>query len=293
VRVLVTGISGFLGRQVARRLIDVGMDVTGFDLTPAHGLGCETIEGDLRDAEAVLDAVTDNDVVCHLGAVGDVYLAGSDPALAAGVNVGGCSHIAAAAAASGTRVVYASTWEVYGAPLYEPIDEDHPCRPDHPYSITKLAGEQILLSAYRLQGVPVVSLRLGTAYGPGLRPNSVFRIFADRARRGEAITIQGDGSQGRQFTHTSDIAHAFELACLSDDQGVALNVVAPETRSIKELAELIVRRYPTDIRFEPARPGDAPPGLVSAARAGEVLGWEARTSFEDGLDELLAGAGGG
>lgn len=269
------------------------MEVTGFDLVPPQGLDCATVEGDLRDAETVQDAVAGNDVVCHLGAIGDVYLAGSDPSLAAGVNVGGCAHVAAAAAAAGTRVVYASTWEVYGAPRYEPIDEDHPCRPDHPYSITKLAGEQLLLSAYRLQGVPVVSLRLGTAYGPGLRANSVFRIFADRARRGEPITILGDGSQGRQFTHTSDIARAFELACRSDEQGVTLNVVAPDTHSIKELAEMIVRRYPTDIRFEPARPGDAPPGLVSAARAGEVLGWEARTSFEEGLDDLLDGAGGG
>lgn len=291
-RVLVSGISGFLGRQVAHRLIEVGMDVTGFDLVPAQGLDCETIQGDLRDAESVRRAVAGNDVVCHLGAIGDVYLAGSDPSLASAVNVGGCAHIAAAAAASGTRVVYASTWEVYGAPRYEPIDEDHPCRPDHPYSITKLAGEQILLSANRLQGVPVVSLRLGTAYGPGLRPNSVFRIFADRARRGEPITIQGDGSQQRQFTHTSDIARAFELACRSDEEGVALNVVSPDSHSIKELAELIVRRYPTDISFEPPRPGDAPPALVSAARAGETLGWEARTSFEDGLAEFLDEAGG-
>ena len=170
---------------------------------------------------------------------------------------------------------------------HEPLDEDHPCEPDHPYSITKLAGEQILLSAERLRGVPVLSLRLGTAYGRGLRANSVFRLFIDRARRGDPITIQGDGSQSRQFTHTSDIARAFELASVSDVHGMALNVVAGESFSIKELAEMIVERYPTGVRFDAARPGDAPPALVSAQRAKETLGWEATTSFAKGLGDLL------
>ena len=291
-RVLVSGASGFLGRQVASHLLTVGWEVTGFDRVPAPGLDCEVIEGDLRDAGAVQRAVTGRDVICHIGAIGDVYLAGRDPALASAVNVGGCAHIAEAAASTETRVVYASTWEVYGPPRYEPIDEDHPCQPDHPYSITKLAGEQILFAANRLQGVPVLSLRLGTAYGPGLRPNSVFRVFIDKARKGEPITIQGDGSQGRQFTHSSDIARAFEMACRSDEQGTALNVVSPDSHSIKELAEMIVGRYPTEIRFEPARAGDAPPGLVSAVRAQEKLGWKAKTSFESGLDDLLKEVGG-
>ena len=74
-----------------------------------------------------------------------------------------------------------------------------------------------------------MALRLGTAYGSGLRPNSVFRIFIDRARRGKPLTIQGDGMQSRQFTHTSDIARAFELAAHSRASGIALNVTAPET----------------------------------------------------------------
>src|SRR5690606_10214835 len=112
-----------------------------------------------------------------------------------------------------------------GQPQYEPIDEDHPCNPDHPYNITKLAGERLLLAADDLRGIRATALRLGTAYGPGLRPNSVFRIFIDRAKRGEPITIQGDGSQGRQFTHVGDLARAFILATRSSIHGLAFNVV--------------------------------------------------------------------
>jgi UDP-glucose 4-epimerase len=195
--------------------------------------------------------------------------------------------VAAAAVAAEAKVVYASTWEVYGEPQYQPIDEAHPTNPDHPYNITKLAGEQLLLAADRLKGVPVTALRLGTAYGSGLRPNSVFRIFIDRARAGKPITIQGDGSQGRQFTYAADIATAFELACRSETHGIAMNIVAPDTTAIKELAELVVDRYPTELTFGEPRPGDVPPALVSPALANETLGWRAATSFESGMRVLL------
>jgi UDP-glucose 4-epimerase len=287
VRALVTGAAGFVGRHVIRRLLVDGVEVTAFDLLDAGLVDATSVIGDLRDAEAVAGAVRGHDVVCHLGGIGDVYLAGERPSLAAEVNVVGSAHVAAGAAEHGARVVYASTWEVYGKPEYEPIDEDHPCRPDHPYNISKLGGEQLLLAADRLRDVPVVALRLGTAYGTGLRPNSVFRIFIDRARRGEPLTIQGDGSQSRQFTHVTDIARAFSMAASSDVRGVALNTVAPEMVSIKELAERVVTRFPTEVTFGVPRPGDVSPARVSAERIAELLGWRADTEFADGLRSLM------
>lgn len=284
---MVTGVAGFLGRHVARHLEAEGHVVTGFDQAAVEGETFSSIEGDLLDAEAVASAVNGHDAVCHLGAIGDVYLAGERPDLAAAVNVTGSANIAVAAARADAKVVYASTWEVYGEPDYQPMDEDHPCRPDHPYNITKLGGEQLLLAADHLQGVPVLALRLGTAYGTGLRPNSVFRIFIDRARAGEPITIQGDGAQGRQFTYAQDIARAFDAAVRSDAHGMALNIVAPEITSIKRLAEVVVERYPTELAFGDPRPGDVPSAVVSAMRAREVLGWTAETPFEAGLEGLF------
>lgn len=286
-RIVVTGAAGFLGAHIVRKLLEDGHSVTAFDQRSPSDPDVRFVQGDFCDPIAVGAAISQHDVVCHVGAIGDVYLAAERPALAAEVNVTGSANVAAAAARHGARVVYASTWEVYGPPDYEPIDEDHPCRPDHPYSITKLAGEQLLLAADHLHGVSVLSLRLGTAYGSGLRPNSVFRIFLDRARRGEAIEIQGGGAQRRQFTHASDIARAFSIACKSDLHGVALNILASETVSISELAELVVARYPTELKFGPPRPGEVSPSVVSAARADELLGWRPRTSFRDGLTELM------
>lgn len=291
-RVLVTGAAGFLGRHVATHFLNSDDEVRAFDLAAVDEERIDAVVGDLTDADAVDAAVAGTDAVVHIGAIGDVYLAGERPALAAAVNAVGTANVLDAAANHGARVVYASTWEVYGEPRFQPITEDHPTMPDHPYNITKLAGESLVLSAAELREVPAVALRLGTAYGSGLRPNSVFRIFIDRAKRGEPITIQGDGSQGRQFTHASDIARAFHLAAHSDLSGVAVNVVAPEMTSIRTLAEAVAARFPTEVTFGPPRPGDVPPARVSPDRAKEVLGWEAEVPFERGLDELIAGLDG-
>ncbi|MDP8959191.1 MAG: NAD-dependent epimerase/dehydratase family protein [Actinomycetota bacterium] len=285
-KILVTGAAGFLGRHITSRLLAEGFDVTAFDQQPIAE-DPYAVVGDLLDGHALLSASRGHEVICHVGAIGDVYLARERPALAASVNVTGSANVAAVAREVGAGVVYASTWEVYGPPVYQPIDEDHPCAPDHPYNITKLAGERMLLAAHHLDGVPVIALRLGTAYGAGLRPNSVFRIFIDKARRQEPITIQGDGSQGRQFTHASDIANAFAMACRSELEGLALNIVGSEMVSIRRLAELVANRYPTKLTFGQPRPGDIAPARVSARRAKEALGWEEQVSFEAGLADLM------
>jgi UDP-glucose 4-epimerase len=287
-KALVTGSAGFIGTHVSRALLGDGFEVTGFDQRESTEPGIKTVIGDLLDVETLTDAVRGHDVVVHIGAIGDVYLAATNPELAAAVNVTGSTNIALAAEAAGARVVYASTWEVYGEPVYEPVDEKHPCEPDHPYNITKLAGERMLLACDRLRDVPVLALRMGTAYGLGMRPNSVFEIFIDRARRGEPITIQGDGSQGRQFTHANDLARAFVAAAKSDVRGMPLNVVSPEMISIKQLADVVTERFPTEVTYGQPRPGDVAPSYVSADRIQETLGWKAEVSFEEGMAELLS-----
>lgn len=287
-KALVTGSAGFIGKHVSRAMLADGFDVTGYDQKDTDEPGVESVIGNFLDLESLTTAVRGHDVIVHIGAIGDVYLAATNPELAAAVNVTGSTNIALAAEAAGARVVYASTWEVYGDPVYEPVDEKHPCEPDHPYNITKLAGERMLLAANRLRDVPVIALRLGTAYGLGMRPNSVFEIFIAKALAGEPITIQGDGSQGRQFTHARDIARAFVAAAKSEARGMPLNVVSPEMISIKQLAELVTERFPTEVTYGQPRPGDVTPSYVSASRIEEVLGWKAEVSFEEGMEELLS-----
>lgn len=285
-RIVVTGGAGFLGSHVADHLRAAGHDVVVFD--QAKSARHLTIEGDLLDETSVASALKGADAVCHLGAVGDVYLAAERPALAAAVNVTGTANVCQVALHEGVgRVVVASTWEVYGEPHYQPMDEKHPCDPDHPYNITKLAGEQLARAYARLKGLPVIALRLGTAYGTRMRPNSVFQIFIRRAIAREPITIQGSGEQGRQFTHASDIARAFAAALERGELGTAYNIVAPRLVTIRQLAEAVKTVLPTDVAYGAPRPGDVPSATVSSEKAGGELGWTAQVEFEAGLGEII------
>jgi UDP-glucose 4-epimerase len=291
-RVVVTGGSGFLGGHVAEEFVRRGHDVAILDLRPppkeAPAALCRFVPADLGDLDSLTVALESVDTVCHLAGVGDVYLAAREPYTAAHRNATGTAHLLEAALrANAKKVVYASTWEVYGEPLYQPLDERHPCKPDHPYNITKYAGELLALSYDRLKDLPVVALRLGTAFGPRMRSNSVFSVFIGRASRGEPLTIQGTGEQARQFTHARDIAYAFALAAESELRGETLNIVSDEATSVRRLAELVSRRFPTAIEYAPARAGEIRPARVSAAKALSMLGWQARVTFDEGLDELL------
>jgi UDP-glucose 4-epimerase len=287
-RVLVTGSSGFLAKHVALHLgSERELDVLRFDLRQLPGNDVPTIVGDLCDDRALERACEGVDAVVHFGAIGDVDVATRDPDLAQRTNVLGTRNVAKAAAAAGARVVYASTWEVYGPVVYQPVDEQHPCAPHHVYGITKLGGEEELREAHRHRGLPVVVLRLGTAYGPGMRPNTVFRRFADAAQRGESLQVQGSGAQWRQFTHTSDIARAVRAALASGLDCDTLNVVADELVTIRQLAELVSVRYGVPVSFGPERPGDPPSARITSEKAAELLDWQALVEFRRGLDLLL------
>lgn len=284
-RGIVTGAAGFLGSHVADHMAGQGHDVTVFDSRPTERHTC--VVGDLLDGAALERAFQGADFVCHLAAIGDVYLAAEKPALAASVNVTGTANVCDAALRAGVgRVVVASTWEVYGEPHYQPLDERHPCNPDHPYNITKLGGELMARSAARLKKLNVVALRLGTSFGTRMRPNSVFQIFLRKALSGEPITIQGSGQQGRQFTHAKDIARAFEAALTKGQAGEAYNIVADRMVTIRELAELAVKIAPTQLTYGEARPGDVPSAAVSAEKAQRELGWRATVDFEKGVREI-------
>jgi UDP-glucose 4-epimerase len=285
-KVLVTGGAGFLGSHVLEELIDRGHNAVCFDLQPSSF--CGSVVGDLLSMDDLVSATKDVDAVCHLGAIGDVYLAFEKPHLAAAVNATGTANLMEACLANGvSKVVYASTWEVYGPPKYEPLDEAHPCNPDHPYNVTKLAGEQIAMAYDRLKGVPVIALRLGTSFGTRMRGNSVFSIFIKKALAHDPITIQGTGEQARQFVHARDAAKAFAIAMESSVRAESFNIAPSRSVSIKELAEMIARRIPTDVTFAPARAGDIHPAKVSAEKASSVLGWKPIVNFEDGLAEII------
>lgn len=138
-RVLVTGAAGFVAPHVADAFEERGHEVIRTDIRSADD--SRIVRADLTSLPSMLAVTEGVDVVCRLGGVGDVYPALNEPQTAAAANVLGTTNLLEACLRNGLRkVIYTSTWEVYGEPEYEPMDEEHPCNSDHPYGITKLAG---------------------------------------------------------------------------------------------------------------------------------------------------------
>ena len=282
-RVLVTGAAGFIGSHIVEYLRERGCQVSGHDIEDGPFV---EVQSDLSSPQPFKD-IDEHDAICHVGGIGDVYLAAKEPLLAYEVNLLGTQRVVEAAQAGRfEKIIYASTWEVYGSPRYEPLDEEHSTTPDHPYSISKLAGELAVRTA--LSEVPHVCLRLGTCYGPRMRQNAVIPLFIKKGLEGGTISLQGGGNQFRQFTYVSDICRAFELALAPEAEGV-YNIVSPEKITIRQIAEKVQEKCPAlGLENAPPRPGDVSPAEVSATRAQAELGWEAQVSFAEGFERVIA-----
>lgn len=276
-KVLVTGSAGFLGYHIAQFLKEKKIEVVEFDIKNGQ---------DLLDNSTLKKTLQKVDYVCHLAAVGDVYLAKDNPVLAQMAGPAATANLSKLCDELGIKkLIYASTWEVYGKPHYQPMDENHPCFPDHPYSIAKYAGELVVRS--KIAKTPWIILRLGTAYGNHMRENAVIPLFINKAKKGEKITIMGKGLQKRQFTHAKDIANAFYLAIEKEVKNEVFNIVSDEATTIKELARVIIDHYPTEIEFLPPREGDVEPAKVSSEKAQKKLSWKPMVSFKEGLSQLF------
>jgi len=265
--------------------------VVGFDLlTPANKTD-PFIRGDFTSKRDLVRALTGITAVCHLGGVGDVYLAERRGAAALRTNAYGTKIVCDACMDSGVEtLVYASTWEVYGKPHANPVSETHPCNPESLYSISKLAGELFVRRAGAINGMTTISLRLGPGYGPGMRESTAISSFIRRSMEKTPLPVYGDGSQLRQFTHVSDIGRAFAIATStpSSDSSRTYNIISDESVTILDLATRIGRRNGVGIKFLPPRVPEPPSAYITAAKAFSELGWRSKIPFEDGLEELIA-----
>jgi len=287
-RVLVTGSSGFLGPYVTDELTKAGHEVAGFELAQPRLPVASFFKGDFTVKPELMPVLRGIDVVCHLGGIGDVYLAEQDPSRAFLVNAFGTKVVCDACVDSCIeKLVYASTWEVYGKPISAPIDEEHPCNPESSYSISKLAGELFVRSADDQHGIDTIVLRLGTAYGPSMRKSTVISRFIHQSMTGSPLTINGDGSQFRQFTHAVDMGRAFVAALRHSPPRQIYNIVSEESVTMLELAHLISKESEERIEFLPSRQHEPASAQVSSMKALKNLHWKQTIRFEDGLKNLI------
>lgn len=300
-RCLVTGAAGFIGSHLVERLLDADCQVVGVDCftdyySPAlkwanlraalRRPGFRLLEVDLSQADwgAVLDGV---DYVFHLAAQPGVRAAwGSRFATYVQHNVLATQRLLEAAVdRSLRRLVFASSSSVYGNTADLPMRETSLPAPASPYGVTKLAAEHLCHLYYESFGLPAVSLRYFTVYGPRQRPDMAFHRFIRSALAGQPITVYGDGRQTRDVTYVADVVSASVLAAARGVPGRVYNVGGGTQVSIADAVSLIgeIVGRAVQVEHRPAAPGDVRQTSAdcSAARA---LGFAPMVGLREGLE---------
>lgn len=306
-RILVTGGAGYIGSVIVSRLTARGHDVVVYDdLSRGHRAavagGVPLVDGDVRDADAVRDALLEGgcEAVVHMAALAEVAESVAEPARYRSVNVDGTAAVLAAARATDVdRLVFSSTAAVYGAPQRTPIDEDDALAPTNPYGETKLAAEELLWQARERDGLGATALRYFNACGADGAcgedhdPESHLVPLALRAARNNT-PIQmfdknyptPDGTCVRDYVHVADLAdaHIAALEALPAVQG-AFNLGTGSGDSVRAVLDAVEEVTGSTLRREsaPRRSGDPAVLVAGNRRAAERLGWRPRRSLADAV----------
>ena len=309
-RVLVTGAAGFIGSHLVERLLAEGALVVGVDsfedyypralkesnlavalvdprytfieaglhalATETSGDGATRLEELIRGCSRVYHLAAQAGVRASWGQSFRVYA--ENNVLATQLVLEACRDAAV------ERVVYASSSSVYGDSPTLPLHEDAVCRPISPYGVTKLAGEHLAQLYCTCRGVPTVSLRFFTVYGPRQRPDMAFNIFLRALLAGEPLAVYGDGRQTRDFTFVADIVEALVRAG-SAPPGSVMNIGGGSRVSLAHVLEVIgeVAGTRPDIRVEAKQAGDVQDTWADLTRARDLIGYAPAVSLREGL----------
>jgi dTDP-glucose 4,6-dehydratase len=306
--VLVTGAGGFIGSHLVEALVREGQRVRAFvrynGRADAGSLrhvpadvraDVELVFGDLRDAQAVLEAARGVEAIYHLGALIGIPYSYVHPRETVDSNVTGTLNVLDAARERGVaRVVHASTSEVYGTAQTVPIGEEHPLQGQSPYSASKIGADMLAESYHRAFGVPVVTIRPFNTYGPRQSMRAVIPTVAVQALRGDVVRL-GSLTPTRDLSFVSDTVDGFLRAGRTPGiEGRVMNLARDEEISIGALAEKIVAIVgrPVRIETEPARLRPAPSEVMrlrgDSTLARRLLGWAPDVSLEEGLRRTVA-----
>jgi GDP-4-dehydro-6-deoxy-D-mannose reductase len=308
-RVLVTGAGGFVGRYLLDELVAQGAQPFAATLTPPPATAPAAVAwraGDLRDETHVRDLVawSQPDLVFHLAAISHVTTAGDDPVHAWEMNVLTSVRLLGAlaegyqAGALSPRVVVIGSAEQYGRHTSDtlPLTERHAMEPRTVYAATKLAQEISAMQCWRATGLPVIAARPFNHSGAGqdvrfLLPALTARVRALRDQPPGTPLLLGNTSPVRDFLHVRDVVAAYIALGRHGTPGTAYNVASGVGRSVREVAQAILRRVGVEapLQEDPAlvRPVDVPSLVGDASALQSATGWSSQYTFDDLLDDLL------
>jgi GDP-4-dehydro-6-deoxy-D-mannose reductase len=304
-RVLITGITGFAGSHLAEHLVSRGDEVHGLahERPPFKNLAAikERVrihEGDITSVEDIQGALAGSraDAVVHLAGMAVPTLASKDPVAAVRVNVLGTATVLTALEQHPkTRLVLASSADVYGAPDRVPVDEDAPVRPTNVYAATKVAAEALTRELAARHGAPVVILRPANQNGPRQHPGLAASAFAKQIAEAEAglaepVVRHGRLDAERDFLDVRDMARAYAAALGLGESGT-FNVGTGRAVAIAEILDTLIglARIPVRAELDPARVREGEPTRIAldATRFRQKTDWSPRIALADSLRDTL------
>jgi len=309
--VMITGGLGFIGSNLAIRLVSLGASVTLVDsLVPAYGGNPFNINGilnqvkvnvaDVRDQHSTAYLVQGKDFIFNLAGQVSHIDSMEDPFTDLEINVRSQLSLLEACRRNNpsVRIIYTSTRQLYGKPQYLPVDEHHPVLPTDANGVNKLAGELYHMLYRNVYGIRAVSLRLTNTYGPRQlikhSRQGFMGWFIRRIVEGKEIQLFGDGSQVRDFNYVDDVVDALLLAAVSERaEGQIFNLGGREPISLKQLVEMMIEingggSYRLVPFPEDKKRIDIGSFYGKYSKIKEALGWDPETSLRDGLQETFA-----
>lgn len=309
VKVLVTGAGGFIGSHLVERLVRLDATVRCFvrytsggtcghlaDLPKDITQELEVIWGDLRDVEAVAQAVAGVDLVFHLGALIAIPYSYIHPRDVYETNVLGTLNVLSAVQRyARATVVHTSTSEVYGTAQYVPMDEQHALQAQSPYAASKIAADKLVQSFHCSFGLPVTIIRPFNTYGPRQSDRAVIPTIIAQALYCSEIVL-GALAPRRDFTFVTDTVQGFLAGALEPAAlGQEINLGSNNAIAIGDLCKLVLQllgKEEMPVRVDPARlrPERSEVQCLQAdnSKAKKLLGWEPRVALTDGLQQTIA-----
>ena len=294
-RVLVTGGAGFISSNFVRHILQatpyevVSLDALTYagsmDNLSAHERH-RFVHGDIRDPDLVRQVVADVDVIVNAAAESSVQKSIAEGASEfVTTNVEGTQILLDAIREIPVdRFILISSSEVYGTAQYVPMDEEHPLSPRSPYAATKAGADRLAYAYAVTYELPVVIVRPFNNYGPRQHPEKVIPHFITLALAEEPLTVHGDGHASRDWLYVDDDAEAIEAIIAADPETVRGEVINVATDMVLEMLGM-----PESLKvFVDERPGQVDRHIGSTDKAEQLLGWRARTAFEDGLERTIA-----
>lgn len=292
-KIVVTGGAGFIGSHLVDALVKEGNQVVTIDNLSTGkkeqvNPKARFLKVDISSAPTLLRIFKQERPTCvfHLAAIPRVPLSVEDPITTSKVNILGTINVLKAAADTNVgRLIFASSSSVYGNQKEMPLKESMIPHPISPYALQKYTAEQFAKLFSVLYRLPVVSLRYFNVYGPRNDIDSDYSLvigkFLQQHRKGKPLTIFGDGRQTRAFCYVDDVVDANTRAMKSKSVrgGDIINIGGTQSYSVNYLSRLIGGK----VIHLPSRVGDIRHTQVDGKLAKKLLGWEPKTSFEEGM----------